>query len=178
MPRNRPLPALAPVLLAGALALGACGGSGDAGPVSGPTTPGSTAPGSTAPGSTAPSSPGGTTSGAGAAFPITIERSGGLAGFADKVVVARDGSAEVTTKSGASTCTVAPEAMAALARTAATATGSATATAQHPDGLVVTVTTSRGSVALQEGDLPGTAPTVGALLEDLARPAAERTTCR
>lgn len=108
MPRNRPLPALAPVLLAGALALGACGGSGDAGPVSGPTTPGSTAPGSTAPGSTAPSSPGGTTSGAGAAFPITIERSGGLAGFADKVVVARDGSAEVTTKSGASTCTVAP----------------------------------------------------------------------
>ena len=163
MPRNRTLPLLAQVALAGALLLGACGSSGDSGPAAS---------------STAPSASGESTSGSEAPFPITIERSGGLAGFADKVVVAQDGSAEVTTKSGASTCTIGSEAMAALARTAATATGSATASAQHPDGLVVTVTTSRGSVVLQEGDLPGTAPEVGALLEDLARPTAERTTCR
>ncbi|MEP6855824.1 MAG: hypothetical protein ABJA33_10165 [Pedococcus sp.] len=171
MPRIRTLPALAPVALtiAGALLLGGCGSATDSGPVSSTAAPSA---------SSNTTSSADTTSGTDAAFPITIERNGGLAGFADKVVVAQDGSARVTTKSGASTCSLGPETMAALARTAGAATGSPTAPAQHPDALVVTLTTSRGSVALQEGDLPGTAPEVGALLEDLAKPAAERTTCR
>ncbi len=152
MPRNRTLPVLAPFALTGALLLGGCGSTPDSTPATGSSSD--------------------------AVFPITVERSGGLAGFADTVVVGQDGLAKVTTKAGVSTCTVGSEALAALARTAATATGTATASAQHPDGLVVTLTTSRGSIALQEGDLPGTAPAVGALLEDLVKPAAERTTCR
>ncbi|MEO5982972.1 MAG: hypothetical protein ABIQ13_11700 [Pedococcus sp.] len=177
MPRIRTLPALAPVALtiAGALLLGGCGSATDSGPVSSTAAPSAS---SNTTSSADTTSRADTTSGTDAAFPITIERNGGLAGFADKVVVAQDGSARVTTKSGASTCSLGPETMAALARTAGAATGSPTAPAQHPDALVVTLTTSRGSVALQEGDLPGTAPEVGALLEDLAKPAAERTTCR
>jgi hypothetical protein len=148
-----PVPALAAVAACSVLFLGACGSPIDSGPASTTTT-------------------------SGAVYPITIVRSGGVAGFADKVVIAAAGTAKVTTKSGTSTCTVSPEAMTGLARTAATATGSASRPAQNPDAMAVTLTTSRGSVTLSEGDLPGTAPEVGALLEDLAKPKAQRTVCR
>ncbi|WP_406832028.1 hypothetical protein ABEG17_04160 [Pedococcus sp. KACC 23699] len=157
MSRPTPVPALSLVALTAALLTGGCGSPADS-----------------ATSSTASSSTTGTSS-----FPITIERSGGIAGFADKVVVAKDGSATVTTKSGTGTCTVTPGILTALARTAAAGvTRSTTAASPGADAMVVTLTTPDGTFGLVEGDLPGTAPEVGALLEDLAKPKAQRTTCR
>lgn len=157
MSRPTTVPAFSLVALTAVLLTGGCGSSSDTATTRTVTSSSSSA----------------------SSYPITIERSGGIAGFADKVVVEQDGSATVTTKSGTSTCTVGPETLTALARTAAAgATGSTTTAPPGADAMVVTLTTSRGTMALDEGDLPGTAPEVGALLEDLARPAAERTTCR
>ena len=111
-------------------------------------------------------------------FPVTIERSGGVAGFQDKVVVEDDGDVTVSTRSATFTCRVDEQTLEPLAALARSATGTSTATASHPDALTVLVRGSKGVTVLQEGDLPNTAPVVGRILADIGRPAEGRSVCR
>ena len=91
------------IMVAGsfALTLAACGsgsgGSGGAGEGSGtPSGPGSS--------SSTPSTPN-----PAAAFPITVTRKGGIAGFNDTLVLQADGSLQISSRGHESTCQVKPE---------------------------------------------------------------------
>lgn len=167
---RRPASVATAAVLAGAVSVAACGGAVDS-----PAPPGGTSSGGTSSGVTPTEV---TPSPAGGPFPITVRRSGGVAGFNDTVVVQRDGGAEVRTKAGSSTCTVDADTLAALADLAVQATASSGPSASHPDALTVTVSTAEGTAVLAEGNLPGTAPAVGKLLEDVGRLAADRAVCR
>jgi hypothetical protein len=111
--------------------------------------------------------------------PVTIERSGGVAGFHDRVVVAADGTVTATTRGGATTCSVDPAFVAALQVLALAASTSATTSypVGTPDAMTVVLTTANGSVTLDPGALPATAPQVGQLLDDVGRAAADRSLC-
>ncbi len=113
-----------------------------------------------------------------AAFPVTIERTGGIAGFRDRIVVDESGRAMVTSPKGESTCRLDEATMAAVRRLAGDVGGTPSpTTAPVADAIVVRVSTPDGVRVLDAGNLPGTAPQVGLLLDDLRKPVAERTTC-
>jgi hypothetical protein len=111
-------------------------------------------------------------------LPVTIDRSGGIAGFSDHVVVAADGWVTATSKGGGSAaCRVDDEVLAALARLAGSATGSPSSTSQGADSLTVVLSSSKGTVSLDPGALPSTAPELGQLLNDLGRQPSSRAVC-
>jgi hypothetical protein len=113
------------------------------------------------------------------AFPITITRSGGLAGFADRIVIQESGAVAVSTKSGQSTCTLAATVLEPLKQVAGQIAGTATATtAAHPDDMVIVVTTPQGSARLTDAQLSGAASAVNALLNEAGKQPADRTICR
>ncbi len=149
------------VAAATALALGGCGSgsSGAAGTAAGTDGSSSTSPAAT--------------------YPVTISRTGGLAGFDDHLVLEQDGSVTGTTKAGPVTCRVEPDVADALARAAATAPTEGTGpTSDVADALVVTITAGSHTAVLggsAAGD-PGS-QAVTALLGDLAEPAGARTIC-
>jgi hypothetical protein len=111
-------------------------------------------------------------------FPVTVTRQGGVAGVDEKVVVQQDGSATAVTRTGQSSCTVDAATVTALGEAAGGASGTATTTPAHPDDLVVVLSSPGGSVRLDDAELSGSAEAVRLLLDDLAKPAAERTVCR
>lgn len=113
------------------------------------------------------------------AFPITVTRSGGLAGYADTIVIQESGAVAVSTKAGQSTCTLAATLLEPLRTVAGQVQGTATATtAAHPDDLVIVVSTPQGSARLTDAQLSGAASAVNALLNEAGKPAADRTVCR
>ncbi|GAA1875344.1 hypothetical protein [Lapillicoccus jejuensis] len=121
------------VLLVSSVLLTACGAGG-----------GGPAPEEPATGSDAASSSGST--GPAGAFPVVIERRGGIAGFADRVSVAADGTASVTTKRGAQPgCRL--EATAVTALTAAVTAITASPGTPPPSSVsdAMTVTVRRGA---------------------------------
>lgn len=83
-------------------------------------------------------------------FPITVTRSGGVAGIHEKAVIASDGGVDLTTKDGRRQCTLDPMVLTALRHAAKAITGRASASAAHPDDLVVIVTTGRGSARVED----------------------------
>jgi hypothetical protein len=154
-------PVPAALALAVVLTSGGCGGG---------STPAATATGPAGSGSGGTQGP----------FPVTVTRTGGIAGFDDHLVVAADGSVTGSTKAGPVTCAV----------TAATATGLALAAATPPaggsgvtsgvaDAMVVTVAAG-GHTAYLGGSAGNDAGSraVNAFLADLTLPADERTLCR
>ena len=153
--------ALAATASAAVLALGGCGGGS------------STATG-TSPTGTGTSSPT-----AAAAYPVTITRTGGLAGFDDRLVLEQDGSVTGTTKAGPVSCRVRADVADALAHAAATAPTEGTGpTSDVADAIVITIVAGSHTAFLggsAAGD-PGS-EAVTALLGDLTRPEAERTVC-
>lgn len=116
---------------------------------------------------------------AGAApFPVTITRTGGLAGFSDRYVVEQTGAVHRDSATGLQVCQMGEDHLSRLARIARPITGSATTSASHPDDLVVVVTTPRGSARLSDAELSGTASVVTTLLEDVAKDPGQRSVCR
>lgn len=125
------------VLLVSTVLLTACGAGGGRAP--GSDTAGTGAP-ATSGGDAGASAPG--------AFPLVIERRGGIAGFADRVAVAADGSASVTTKRGPQRgCRLEPATVDALS--AAVAAIAAAPGTRPPSGVSDAMT-----VTVRLGDLP------------------------
>ncbi len=140
---------------------GSAGGSAGASGTSAPTTVASDA-------SAAP------------AFPVTITRTGGIAGFDDRLVVAADGSVTGRTRAGAVSCSLPADMAAGLAAAVATAPSEGSGpTSGLPDALVVTVSAG-GRTAYLGGSAGSDAGSqaVVALLADLTLPPGQRTLCR
>lgn len=113
------------------------------------------------------------------AFPVTLTRQGGVAGFLQRAVVSPDGHVTLRGKDDGGACELDHDTLEQLAAVARTATGStATTTAAHPDDLVVVLETPRGSKRLTDAELGGSASVVSRLLDDVAKAPAERTLCR
>lgn len=149
MPSASPLPALAAVGLSVALLASGCGGGTAAG---GPAA-----------------TPGGTAS------PVALNRTGGVAGFADDLEVAADGHVTGTTRSAGVDCRVPAE----TARTLATAPAPTVAPAAGTDRMTVTLRRDSGRVDL--GEAQGSDPlstTARTLLDDVQLPPGGRTLCR
>jgi hypothetical protein len=103
--------------------------------------------------------------GSSSVFPITVTRSGGVAGFHDKVVIASDGAVDVTTAFGRRQCTLDPTVLAALGRAATAITGTASTQPAHPDDMVVIVSTGRGSARAEDPALVAVSGEVSRLLD-------------
>ncbi|HEU5454826.1 MAG TPA: hypothetical protein VFU85_03995 [Nocardioides sp.] len=149
--------AVAALSLAAALSASACG-------VPSPSTPspsGTPAGTSTEPGD--------------AASTTALRRSGGLAGFDDRLVVAPDGRVTGATRTASVECAVAAQTV----ETLATAAAPTVAPAAGADRMTVTLVRGDGTVDLGEaqgGDPLST--TARALLDDVQLPPDQRTVCR
>ncbi len=140
------------ILVAGTfvLALAACG-SGSAGP----GTPGATTGSSTSPSSSTP--PPRTPT---AAFPLTVTRTGGIAGFHDTVVLQADGRLEANSRGHTSSCRLKPEVLKDILRAVGGVPWGrvppADSTPKHPDDMVLLVTSdSRRAPARLDDPLLG-----------------------
>ncbi len=112
-------------------------------------------------------------------FPVTITRSGGVAGVHDTITVRSDGTTTVRTASRELTCHAADTVVDGLRAGAGDLTGSsAPTTPAHPDAYVVTVSTPHGSARLGDVRLAAASQAVNTLLDDLALPDDQRTVCR
>ena len=131
------------------------------------------------------SSGAGATSGGPAAAlttPLTVTRSGGIAGFQDRMVLAPDGVATLTRHSGPeSRCRVQASLLETIARAAGAvdwASLPATQTrARHPDELVVTVFSGRVSARLDDPAVRELAQPLTDLLDDATAPPEQRRLC-
>ena len=111
-------------------------------------------------------------------FPVTVRRIGGVAGFDDTVVVAADGSTTVTRRGETASCSVPRDVATALAATAEERRGDDRPSPTGADAVDVTIRTREGRARLDAANLPGQAPAVAGILEDLGREPSERTVCR
>jgi hypothetical protein len=115
-----------------------------------------------------PPSPGGsaTPTGRATAFPLTVTRSGGIAGFRDLLTVTADGHVTGTTKGGTVDCTTDPS----VAATLAAALGSAGGQPRSgSDRMTVTVSGGGQQVSLGEASGPGSAASVATELLNAAQ---------
>lgn len=118
-----------------------------------------------------------TTTAAAADYPIAIQRLGGVAGFSDTVNLQDDRSVLAKINNTQVTCSLDAAAFSAISAAALTIGDSgngATPTMAHPDDLLVLL----NGVPTTDARLADVEPVVTTLLEDLAKPAAQRTTCR
>lgn len=128
------------ILVAGSvvLALAACGSGG-----SGPTPGGETGASTSVPSSPATSSPSTPPRTAAAAFPLTVSRTGGIAGFHDVVVLQADGRLEVNSRGHTSSCRLKPEVLKDILRAVGGVPWQRLAPAdsrpKHPDDMVLLV---------------------------------------
>ena len=149
--------ALATLALAAAVATSACGQQSS--PTASPT---GTRPGTTA-------APGGTAS------ETDLRRTGGVAGFDDRLSVAADGAVTGSTRTASVDCAVPNETV----QTLATAPAPTVAPAAGTDRMTVTLRRDGGVVDL--GEAQGSDPlstTARTLLDDVQLPPDQRTVCR
>jgi hypothetical protein len=111
-------------------------------------------------------------------YPVTIGRSGGVAGFSDTMVVEASGAVRATKRSGSITCRIDDTLVDELREATGSVSGSASATPEHPDDLVVVVITAQGSARATDEQLRGPMAPVANLLADLDKAASERRLCR
>jgi hypothetical protein len=107
-------------------------------------------------------------------FPLTITRTGGIAGFQDVLVVASDGLVSVTQKvQSQRRCQLTPEATKRLIKAASTVpwpqlTAGST-TASFPDDLVTMVTSRAGGpIRLEDPQVSAAGPVFAELVNDLS----------
>jgi hypothetical protein len=117
------------------------------------------------------------------AFPLTVSRSGGFAGFDDKLVIEAGGATTVTSRKTTTRCTVDPKLLATIASGAAQVDWSALPAVppkiEHPDDMVMAVKAARGGVAeLGDPRLKALSTPLSQLLTDAGNPAGQRKLCR
>jgi len=110
-------------------------------------------------------------------YPVAIQRIGGVAGFTDTVNVDVDRSVLAKVNRQSLSCTL-DEASFAAITAAALAVGDSgkdsTPTMAHPDDMLVTL----DNIPTTDPRIKDVEPVVTSLLEDLAKPKAQRTVCR
>lgn len=114
---------------------------------------------------------------ASADYPIAIQRLGGVAGFGDTVNLQDDRTVLAKVDNGQVTCTLDPASFSAISAAAVTigdSGASSTPTMAHADDMLVLL----NGVPTSDARLKAVEPVVTTLLEDLAKPKAQRTTCR
>jgi len=117
------------------------------------------------------------------AFPLTIARSGGIAGLADTVVIKADGASTVTSRtSGATSCRISSADLVTLSGQVlvviTAATTSATPDRQVADAIHVTLTAGdRAPFTMSEPPDPAP-PAVGRLLDDVTGASPAYQICR
>ncbi|HYQ33792.1 MAG TPA: hypothetical protein VEQ83_11305 [Lapillicoccus sp.] len=132
----------------------------------------------TPPGGSGPS----VTDGSALQQPLMLTRSGGVAGFHDRVYLATDGQARVTSRGGTPThCQVDGALMQSIARAAAAVDWSAlppaTTQPRHPDDLVVVVSSGGSSARIEDPALAKLAPPLTRLFADVTAPEDQRKLC-
>lgn len=146
-------------------------GCGDEGGASSPSTP-SSPPTTSATPTPAPAQ----------AFPLTVSRTGGFAGFDDKLVIQSDGSAALTSRKNSTKCTVDPALLATIAASAAKVNWSALPakppTVEHPDDMIVSVSSGGGVAELGDPRVSGLNAPISKLIADAGNPAGQRKLCR
>ncbi len=134
-----------------------------------------------------PPSTSGTTSPGPASFPLTVSRTGGIAGFNDTIVIRADGQATVSAKQGAATsCRIGADALATLTGQLtgllnAPKPTPPTATPNHvrADALIFTVTDPAGkSVKVPDPPTGPAEQAVVALVDDVTGPTPPHQICR
>ncbi len=116
-------------------------------------------------------------------FPVVIARTGGIAGFSDRVTVQADGSAQASTRRGpGAPCRLTAGALTRLEQAvtllAAAPAPPSTTSARVSDELVTTVQTPAARGAVRLDDAPkGAATVVGELLAELTQDPGSRTLC-
>jgi hypothetical protein len=131
---------------------------------------GSTPSPSTSTSTPTPSKPSG-----GEAFPITVTRTGGFAGFDDKVVIDPEGVTTVSRRGRQTAlCKLEPGFLASLSAAVQqvdwAGVGSTKPTIRHPDDMIVAVATGTGMARLEDPRLKPLATPVSQLLTEAAAP--------
>lgn len=148
-------------------------GCGDEAGSSSPNTPSSAATtGSTPTPTTTPAQ----------AFPLTVSRTGGFAGFDDKLVIQANGSATLTRRKSSTTCRVDPALLATITASATKVDWSALPVKppkiEHPDDMVVAVSAQGGVAELGDPRVGALNVPLSKLLADAGNPAGQRKLCR
>ena len=110
-------------------------------------------------------------------YPIAIQRLGGVAGFSDTVNLQGDRSVLAKVNNAQVSCSLDEAAFSAISAAALTVGDSganSTPTMSHADDMLVLL----NGVPTTDGRIKEIEPVVTTLLEDLAKPKAQRTTCR
>jgi hypothetical protein len=150
------------VAIAG-LVLTGCGNDSTSGAGGSPTTPASSAPQQ--------------------AWPLTVTRDGGLAGFSDRVVVSADGTTSVSKRGGtpsrcrldASLLTSITEGLKAIDWRSV---GVTKPTFKHPDDMIIAVAADGGLARLEDPRVKPLVTPVGKLLTEATAPAEARKLCK
>ena len=159
MSRTSPLP-LAAVSLLGVLVAGTLSACGTAGPQP-PQAPSSSATKK-------------------ASFPLTVQRTGGIAGFRDTLSIQDDGGVIATTKQGQVTCTIDKDSLAVLNDAALQVHDTdqpTTPPAGQSDSMPVVFGAGTGLLAIDDARVAKAAPVVTQLLADVTGPASDRKVC-
>ncbi|WBQ06897.1 hypothetical protein [Kribbella sp. CA-293567] len=142
-----------------------CGDESDPGAGSTPSVPGPSTP------VVSLSSP--TPGGSG--LPLTVSRTGGFAGFDDRIVVGTDGVASVTSRGGkASRCKLETGFLGSLTEAAKqvdwVSVGVTKPTVRHPDDMIVAVSANGGLTRLEDPKLKPMVTSVSKLLTEATKP--------
>ena len=157
---------------AAGLVLAGCGDETNSG--SGPTAPATSTP---APSTSAPSTPSSTPSSTRTAdaLPLTVTRTGGFAGFDDRVVLGADGIASVSHRGqGLVRCKLDADLFntisAAVEQVDWAAVGTTKPTIKHPDDMIIAVSAGGGMTRLEDPKVKPMVTPVGKLLTEATSP--------
>jgi hypothetical protein len=115
-----------------------------------------------------------------ASFPVTITRTGGVAGFRDSVSVQADGSVFASTKQGEVRCRLHDQALDDLREGAAPIQDTDSPTSAPPvtaDAMEVLIGAGTGTASIADPRVAPAVPVVNQLLADVTGPAAARKVC-
>jgi len=112
-------------------------------------------------------------------FPLRVERTGGVAGFHDLLVIQEDGSVVADSKGGQVSCTIDAANLAALnsAARGIRQNDQPTAGTTVADGMTVTFSARFGTLGIDDPRIADVAPVVQQLLADVSGPQAKRKIC-
>ncbi|WP_344180296.1 hypothetical protein [Kribbella lupini] len=161
--RNLRLAAATATAAAGLLLAG-CGDDSGAGSSPSPSTPATTTPATTTP---TPSTP--------TALPITVTRTGGFAGFDDRVVIGTDGVTTVSQRGKQTHKCKLDAAFLTSLQTAVSevdwaAIGSTKPSIRHPDDMIIAISAGGGMARMEDPRLKPLATPVTQLLTEAAAP--------
>jgi hypothetical protein len=114
-----------------------------------------------------------------ASFPLRVERTGGIAGFEEKLSIQADGTVVGQTKRGQVSCTLDQGSLATLNEAALNIRQNDQPTGRPTvaDGMTVTLSARFGTVGIEDPKVAAAQPVVTQLLADVSEPPSHRKIC-